>query len=104
MIPTENDSIEGEQEKHEKKKKNRKREREEDKEVADPDPVTEAGDGTTKSNSPSKIEFRRGSVYLMKEKRRHQEDSSFDEDQESRSHRKTRWTGICEGRKKDENK
>jgi len=87
-----------------KKRRKTEREREEDKEVADPDPVTEAGDGTTKSNSPSKIEFRRGSVYLMKEKRRHQEDFSFDEDQESRSHRKTRWTGICEGRKKDENK
>lgn len=39
-------------------------------ESADPDPVTEAGDGTTKSNPPSKIESRRGSVYLMKEKRR----------------------------------
>jgi len=47
------------------KRKERERER-----SADPDPVTEAGDGTTKSNPPSKIESRQGSVYLMKEKRR----------------------------------
>lgn len=75
----------------------RRRKRDREGEVVDPDPVTQAGDGTTKSNSPSKIEFRRGSVYLMKEKRRYREDPSFVEDQEGRPRRKTRWTGVREG-------
>jgi len=52
---------------------NKRKEEGEEERGADPDPVTEAGDGTTKSNPPSKIESRRGSVYLMKEKRRRAE-------------------------------
>jgi len=60
---------------------------------ADPDPVTEAGDGTTKSNPPSKIESRRGSVYLMREKTRGGCPPSLAEDQEDRPRRKTKGSG-----------
>lgn len=73
-----------------KKKKKRKYRGEREERSADPDPVTEAGDGTTKSNPPSKIESRRGSVYLMKEKRRHRGDPTVAEDQEGRPRRKTK--------------
>lgn len=80
-------------EKEEGKKKQRgKKERERS---ADPDPVTEAGDGTTKSNPPSKIESRRGSVYLMKEKRR-QEDPTLAPKikRVGRVEKRSRWTEV----------
>lgn len=79
-------TAERKEEEEDKKKQRGKKERERS---ADPDPVTEAGDGTTKSNPPSKIESRRGSVYLMKEKRR-QRTHPRAEDQEGRPRRKTK--------------
>lgn len=75
------------------KKRETKRNEKGKEEARDPDPVTEAGDGTTKSNPPSKIESRRGSVYLMKEKRGQRESPYFTEDQEDRPRRKTKESG-----------
>jgi len=74
---------------------------------ADPDPVTEAGDGITKSNPPSKIESHRGSVYLMKEKRRQRILLLHRRSRGSTAYKKRRrWTGMrgAGGGKKDENK
>lgn len=71
---------------------------------ADPDPVTEAGDGTTKSNPPSKIESRQGSVYLMKEKRRQRIPPSSKIKRVDRVEKRRRWTEVRAGWKKDENK
>lgn len=75
----------------EKKEQRRERERESS---ADPDPVTEAGDGTTKSNPPSKIESRRGSVYLMKEKRRQRIPPSPKIKRVGRVEKRSRWTEV----------
>jgi len=71
----ETSEVSRQRERDESENRKRKEEGEEER-GADPDPVTEAGDGTTKSNPPSKIESRRGSVYLMKEKRRRAEGAS----------------------------
>lgn len=84
---TGNDDREKEMERKRRRREERAKEKERERSV-DPDPVTEAGDGTTKSNPPSKIESCRGSVYLMKEKRR-QRLSHPHKDQEGRPRRKT---------------
>lgn len=84
-------------ERDEKKKKEKKKSKEgrERERSVDPDPVTEAGDGTTKSNSPSKIESRQGSVYLMKEKRRQKRiPPSPKIKRVGRVEKRSRWTEV----------